>query len=60
VDDQPGYATLVRGVDTHGHFELEPSPDAEASPRALAVHATVTGEQAKVLYRGTDRTDYRA
>jgi ectoine hydroxylase-related dioxygenase (phytanoyl-CoA dioxygenase family) len=55
-----GHATLVRGVDTHGNFELEPSPDGEASPAALAVHAAVTGEQHKVLYRGTDRTAYRA
>ena len=59
VDDQPGHATLVRGVDRYGHFTLEPRPDAEASPAALAVHGAVTGDQAKVLYRGTDRTTYR-
>jgi hypothetical protein len=55
-----GYVTLVRGTDRYGHFELEPAPDGEASPSALAVHERVTGEQVKVLYRGTDRGAYRA
>ncbi|MBI3513907.1 MAG: phytanoyl-CoA dioxygenase family protein [Proteobacteria bacterium] len=60
VVGERGHATLVRGVDTHGNFELEPRPEAEAAPAALAVHAAITGEQAKVLYRGTDRESYRA
>jgi ectoine hydroxylase-related dioxygenase (phytanoyl-CoA dioxygenase family) len=55
-----GHATLVRGTDRYGHFTLEPPPDGEASPQALATHAEVTGEQVKVLYRGTDKAAYRA
>ncbi len=32
-------ATLVRGVDRHGHFDLEPRPAAEADAAARATHA---------------------
>lgn len=32
-------ATLARGVDRYGHFDLDPRPDADYDPRALAVHA---------------------
>jgi non-haem Fe2+, alpha-ketoglutarate-dependent halogenase len=31
-------ATLVRGHDTHGHFDLEPRPQADLHPAALAAH----------------------
>ena len=55
-----GHATLVRGTDRFGHFTPEPAPDGEASPSALEVHEAVTGEQVKVLYRGTDRGAYRS
>jgi non-heme Fe2+,alpha-ketoglutarate-dependent halogenase len=53
-------ATLVRGVDTYHHFDLEPAPDADFSPAARATHAAITQQQVKVLYRGTDRAEYRA
>ena len=53
-------ATLVRGVDTYHHFDLEPAPDADFSPAARAAHAAVTQQQLKVLYRGTGRAEYRA
>ena len=53
-------ATLVRGVDEHHHFDLEAAPDADFSPQARALHAAVTQRQLKVLYRGTDREEYRA
>ncbi|HEV7457366.1 MAG TPA: phytanoyl-CoA dioxygenase family protein [Roseococcus sp.] len=36
-------ATLVRGQDTHGHFDLEPAPRAEADASARAVHADSIG-----------------
>lgn len=53
-------ATLVRGVDKYGNFELEPPPLADFSPDARALHAAITQRQLKVLYRGTDRNEYRA
>jgi hypothetical protein len=31
-------ATLVRGVDTHRHFDLEPRPAADLHPDAIAAH----------------------
>ncbi len=31
-------ATLVRGRDSHGHFDLEPRPVADLDPAAVAVH----------------------
>ncbi len=49
------HATLVRGVDTHGHFEPEQCPDADMSERALAYHAEVTGAHAKILMRDTGK-----
>ena len=53
-------ATLVRGQDRFGHFEPEPAPAAELDPRALALHAAIMERQRRVLYRGTDRADFRA
>jgi non-haem Fe2+, alpha-ketoglutarate-dependent halogenase len=52
-------ATLVRGTDRYGHFELEQRPDADMSPVALAHHAAVTGAHAAILMRETGR-DMRA
>jgi non-haem Fe2+, alpha-ketoglutarate-dependent halogenase len=48
-------ATLVRGVDSYGHFEPEERPDADMSPRALAHHAAVTGAHAAILMRDTGK-----
>ncbi len=31
-------ATLVRGVDRHGHFDPEPAPDGDATAAAIAAH----------------------
>lgn len=53
------WATLVRGVDTYGHFAPEPRPRTELDPETLAFHTMVTEEQVRVLYRGTDKTEYR-
>jgi non-haem Fe2+, alpha-ketoglutarate-dependent halogenase len=49
------HATLVRGVDTYGHFEQEERPDADMSERALAFHAAVTGAHAAILMRDTGK-----
>lgn len=48
-------ATLVRGVDTYGHFDAEERPDADMSPRAVAYHAAVTGAHAAILMRDTGK-----
>ncbi len=48
-------ATLVRGEDRHGNFELEPRPDADMSPAALAYHHMTTNRYSQILMRGTDR-----
>jgi non-heme Fe2+,alpha-ketoglutarate-dependent halogenase len=49
------HATLVRGIDTHYHFEPEQRPDADMSPSALAYHEAVTGAHAKILMRDTGK-----
>lgn len=54
------WATLVRGTDTYGYFEPEPAPKFDLDPDTVAFHKMVTEEQVKVLYRGTDKTEYRA
>ena len=48
-------ATLVRGVDTYHHFDMEPAPKADLDPEAVALHKRVTEESNQVLYRGTDK-----
>ena len=48
-------AMLVRGVDNYHHFEMEPRPQADLHPDAVAVHKRVTEEAARILYRGTDK-----
>jgi ectoine hydroxylase-related dioxygenase (phytanoyl-CoA dioxygenase family) len=54
------WATLVRGVDTHNNFLPEPRPKSDLHPDALAFHREVTEQQLQVLYRGTDKQEYRA
>lgn len=51
-------ATLVRGEDAFGHFDLEPRPERDLDPQMLALHADISARQAKVLYRGTARTAF--
>jgi ectoine hydroxylase-related dioxygenase (phytanoyl-CoA dioxygenase family) len=48
-------ALLVRGVDSHGHFEPETPPVADLDPAAIAQHKAIWERQAAILYRGTDR-----
>jgi len=52
-------ATLVRGVDAYKHFDPEPRPKADLHPEAMAFHRAITENQLKVLYRGTEKTEYR-
>jgi len=49
------WATLVRGVDHYGNFELEQRPDADMSESAQAYHAAVVGGHAQILMRNTGR-----
>jgi hypothetical protein len=52
-------ATLVRGVDAFKYFDPEPRPASDLHPDGVAFHKAVTETQLKVLYRGTDMSQYR-
>ncbi len=45
-------ALLVRGRDTHGHFEAEVSPEADLHPDAVARHGAIIDRQLRILYAG--------
>ena len=45
-------ATLVRGEDRYGHFELEPAPTRDFDPAAVAMHRKSDEAQRAVYYRG--------
>ncbi|MGH6609452.1 MAG: phytanoyl-CoA dioxygenase family protein [Burkholderiaceae bacterium] len=51
-------ATLVRGVDTYHHFELEPRPSADMQPEFVALHRQIAERNAQILYRGTQVKSY--
>jgi non-haem Fe2+, alpha-ketoglutarate-dependent halogenase len=53
------WATLVRGLDRYGNFELEQRPDADMSEAAQRYHASVVGGHSQILMRDTGR-DMRA
>lgn len=48
-------ATLVRGVDSHGHFEHEPAPLNDFDPAAVAYHTRMLEWQAQLRYAGAAR-----
>jgi ectoine hydroxylase-related dioxygenase (phytanoyl-CoA dioxygenase family) len=50
VSGNPDSATLVRGRDEFGHFELEPAPESDFHPGAVAFHARVMEAYGKILY----------
>ena len=54
------WATLVRGKDEYRHFLPAHVPRRDLEPEALAFHKEVSEEQVRVLYRGTEKTAYRA
>ena len=45
-------ATLVRGSDRYGHFELEPAPARDFDPAAVDMHRKSDEAQRAVYYRG--------
>lgn len=51
-------ATLVRGEDRFGHFELEPRPERDMQDEMLALHKRLTERAAQILYRGTGVADF--
>ena len=51
-------ASLVRGVDRHHHFDLEPRPTAEMEPAMVRLHKEITERNAQILYRGTQVRSY--
>ena len=53
-------ATLVRGVDRHGNFDLEPRPKRDLDGAAMAAHEDAVSRQVKALYSGTDKQAFRA
>ena len=52
-------ATLVRGVDRFHNFDVEPVPEFDLSPDAVAAHAAIARQQAQILYRGTGKEEFR-
>ncbi|MSO69720.1 MAG: phytanoyl-CoA dioxygenase [Alphaproteobacteria bacterium] len=52
-------ALLVRGVDDHGHFDLERSPRADLDIEAVTLHAAVAEQHARILYAGMGRQDVK-
>ena len=53
-------AKLVRGVDQHRHFDLEPRPKRDLDEAALAAHTGAVERKFAVLYQGTEKTEFRA
>ena len=52
-------ATLVRGEDTRGFFELEPEPARDFDPVAVEFHRVAEEERRRILYQGTGWTEHR-
>ena len=52
-------ATLVRGVDDHGHFDPEPRPTADYDEAALAFHADAIERVERILYESAAETGRR-
>lgn len=53
-------ATLVRGTDRYGNFDLEPRPKRDLDDTALAAHTDAVDRQVKALYSGTAKREFRA
>ena len=45
-------ASLMRGTDTHGNFELEPEPAHDFDPAAVALHEKADAMQRQIYYQG--------
>lgn len=48
-------AALVRGQDTHGHFEHTPRVPADLDPDLVAYHSMASSKISEVLYHGADQ-----
>jgi len=46
-------ATLVRGADRFGHFELEPAPRSDLAPDAVRYHTDVTSRRSRMYGRAS-------
>jgi ectoine hydroxylase-related dioxygenase (phytanoyl-CoA dioxygenase family) len=53
-------ATLGRGADTVGNFDLEPAPKGDFDSEAVAVHHAVVQRQWDILYAGAQHAGKRA
>ena len=51
-------AVLVRGTDRFRHFDMEPRPDADLSPAALAAHQAAAERSARILYDGAKKQSF--
>jgi hypothetical protein len=51
-------ATLVRGVDEFGHFDLEPAPRSDFDADALAFHERMLAANDRILYRDTEKNQH--
>ena len=51
-------ATLVRGSDRFGHFDLEPRPQTDMEPAFVQLHRDIAERSAQILFRGTDVGSY--
>jgi chlorinating enzyme len=59
VTSVPDSAMLVRGRNTHDHFEMETPPLADMHPDAVALHDRITRTREGFIYRGTDQGAHR-
>jgi non-haem Fe2+, alpha-ketoglutarate-dependent halogenase len=53
-------AMLVRGVDRHGNFDLEPRPQRDLGDEELRAHDAAIARKVAVLYEGAARNDLPA
>ncbi|MBO89166.1 MAG: phytanoyl-CoA dioxygenase [Rickettsiales bacterium] len=51
VTGVPDAATLVRGKDKNGNFEMEPAPEYDMAPAAVALHERVTDTRKGFIYQ---------
>jgi len=54
----PDSASLVRGVDRHANFDLEPRATSDLDPEMVALHQRIAEQNAKILYQGTKINSY--
>jgi non-heme Fe2+,alpha-ketoglutarate-dependent halogenase len=53
-------AMLVRGVDEHGHFDLEPRPQRDLGEAEQRAHADAVERKVAVFYQGTGKKELPA